>query len=195
MTPLHPEFLGGQSSAREHIILFTGPTGSGPAAAVCSISDVTTAHPPAEAPTSADLVTHGVEHGEILLGVDDILLLSAIEGAPTAQTSPELSQKATGVVVFVPADADHAIDGAMAGLDRHIDLARRGGAVVAITRSQEADPRFSSRMANVLIERFPTARIPVFTVDPWKREQLTAVLLTVIAGVESHTLYDSDVTA
>ena len=175
------------------MILFTGPTGSGPAAAVCSISDIVTLANPADPASIDDPFAMGLDYGEILIGLDDTLRLYPVEGDDATSAQPLMKQHATGVVCFVPLDADDPIDVALAQLDGHGGLVRRRGAVVALTRHLDADPMIVNRLIDALIERYPAADIPVFTVDPWRRDQLGTALLALIAGVESHALLTSDI--
>lgn len=173
----------------EHVILFAGPMGAGKTTAIEALSEVPVVRTEAANTDreTADKATTTValDYGEITVGDSDKVRLYGIPGQRRFDFMWQiLKERARGLVVLVNADAPDPVASMLEYLDEFSDLHDRGGVVVGVTRSDVVDGSGPGVFSDALQAAHPEMLVPVFTVDPRQTDQMTTVLLTLVANIE-----------
>jgi len=173
----------------EHVILFAGPMGAGKTTAIEALSEVPVVRTEAANTDreTADKATTTValDYGEITVGDVDKVRLYGIPGQRRFDFMWQiLKDRARGLVVLVNADAPDPVASMLEFIEEFRDLHDRGGVVVGVTRADVVGGTSTDAFSDALSAAHPEMLVPVFTVDPREPEQMTTVLLTLVANIE-----------
>ncbi|MFJ3379111.1 GTP-binding protein [Curtobacterium sp. NPDC090217] len=173
----------------EHVILFAGPMGAGKTTAIEALSEVPVVRTEAANTDreTADKATTTValDYGEITVGDVDKVRLYGIPGQRRFDFMWQiLKDRARGLVVLVNADAPDPVASMLEFIEEFRDLHDRGGVVVGVTRADVVGGTSTAAFSDALSAAHPEMLVPVFTVDPREPEQMTTVLLTLVANIE-----------
>jgi len=173
----------------EHVILFAGPMGAGKTTAIEALSEVPVVRTEAantdRATADKATTTVALDYGEITVGDTDKVRLYGIPGQRRFDFMWQiLKDRARGLVVLVNADAPDPVASLLEFVDEFRELYDRGGVVVGLTRADVASGTTAAALSDALQAAHPEMLVPVFTVDPRRTEQMTTVLLTLVANIE-----------
>lgn len=189
----------------EHVILFAGPMGAGKTTAIEALSEVPVVRTEAantdRATADKATTTVALDYGEITVGETDKVRLYGIPGQRRFDFMWQiLKDRARGLVVLVNADAPDPVASLIEYVDEFRELYDRGGVVVGLTRADVASAAgglssagalssaaalpSAASLSDALQAAYPDMLVPVFTVDPRRTEQMTTVLLTLVANIE-----------
>jgi signal recognition particle receptor subunit beta len=178
----------------EHVILFTGPMGAGKTTAIQSLSEIEVVRTEATN-TERHIVdkattTVALDYGEILVGAQEKVRLYGIPGQRRFNFMwTILKKRAKGMILLVHSDAPDPIAEMLYYLDEFRELYYRGGVLVGVTRADVVEGPSLSEYADALERTNPGLTIPVFTVDPRKREQMQNLLLTLVINIEMRAAF------
>jgi signal recognition particle receptor subunit beta len=96
-----------------------------------------------------------------------------------------LKERAKGMVLLVNNDAPDPIAQALEYLENFTELVDSGCVVVGVSRRDVARMPTPDDYADAIADAYPDVMIPVFTVDPRNTDQMTTVLLTLVASLAS----------
>ena len=176
----------------EHVILFAGPMGAGKTTAVQTLSEIEVVSTEA-ANTERNVVdkpttTVALDYGEITLDLDDKVRLYGVPGQKRFDFMwAILRERARGLVLLINNDAPDPIATVLEYLEEFGELVSDGRAVIGVSRSDTAPVPTLDDYSDALFEARPDLFLPIFTVDPRNAAQMTTLLLTLIATVESRT--------
>ena len=176
----------------EHVILFAGPMGAGKTTAVQTLSEIVVVSTEA-ANTERNVVdkpttTVALDYGEITLDLDDKVRLYGVPGQKRFDFMwAILKERARGLVLLINNDAPDPIGTVLEYLEEFGELVSDGRAVIGVSRSDTAPVPTLDDYSDALFEARPDLFLPIFTVDPRNAAQMTTLLLTLIATVESRT--------
>lgn len=174
----------------EHVVLFTGPMGAGKTAAIQSLSDIdpvrteaaNTDRVTADKPTT----TVALDYGEITIGPDEKVRLYGIPGQTRFEFMWKvLMKRAVGMILLVNNDNPDPIGQMLYFIDYFHELYQRGGAVVAISRSDVGVGPSREDYYAALAAARPGLSIPIFSVDARSPEQMKIALFSLILNIES----------
>lgn len=174
----------------EHVILFAGPMGAGKTTAVQTLSEIAVVSTEA-ANTERNIVdkpttTVALDYGEITLDVDDKVRLYGVPGQKRFDFMwTILKERARGLVLLINNDAPDPIATLLEYLDEFAELVTEGRAVIGVSRSDTTLEPTLDDYSDALFDARPDLFLPIFTVDPRDRSQMTTLLLTLIATVDS----------
>ena len=174
----------------EHVILFAGPMGAGKTTAVQTLSEIEVVSTEA-ANTERNVVdkpttTVALDYGEITLDLDDKVRLYGVPGQKRFYFMwTILKERARGLVLLINNDAPDPIGTVLEYLEEFDELVADGRAVIGVSRSDTAPVPTLDDYSDALFEARPDLFLPIFTVDPRNSAQMTTLLLTLIATVES----------
>lgn len=173
----------------EHVILFTGPMGAGKTTAIESLSEIevvrTEANNSERHIADKPTTTVALDYGEILITGDEKVRLYGIPGQKRFDFMwAILKKRAKGMILLVNSDAPDPITEMLTFLDDFRELYDRGGAVVAVTRSDVTPGPAIADYSEALERTNPDLTIPVFTVDPRDHDQMESVLLALVVNIE-----------
>jgi len=176
----------------EHVILFTGPMGAGKTTAIQTLSEIemvsTEASNTERHVVDKATTTVALDYGEITIGTDEKVRLYGVPGQKRFDFMwTILKERARGMILLVNNDAPDAVAVALDYLDSFRDLVESGSAVVGISRRDVARYPSPDDYADAISSAYPGTMIPVFSVDPRDAAQMTTVLLTLVATLESRT--------
>jgi signal recognition particle receptor subunit beta len=173
----------------EHVILFTGPMGAGKTTAIQSLSEIEVVR--TEAKNSERHVvdkattTVALDYGEILVGAQEKVRLYGIPGQRRFNFMwTILKRRAKGMILLVNSDAGDPIAEMLFYLHEFRELYDRGGVVVGVTRADVIEGPPLTDYSDALERTNPGLVIPVFTVDPRRREQMQNLLFTLVINIE-----------
>ncbi len=173
----------------EHVVLFAGPMGAGKTTAIRSLSEIEVVSTEAanndRAQADKDTTTVALDYGEIALNDDEKVRLYGVPGQKRFEFMwTILAERAMGLLLLVHADspAPHVEVGEHLGA--FADLARRGGLVIGVTRSDLGPEGVVERVATIAAALLPERSTPVLAVDPRDPVQMRMMLMTLIADVE-----------
>lgn len=177
----------------EHVILFAGPMGAGKTTGIRSLSEIdvvsTEASNTDREQADKDTTTVALDYGEIMLGPDDKVRLYGVPGQKRFDFMWEiLQQRAMGLLLLVAADspAPHVEVGDHLGA--FVDLARRGGLVIGVSRTDLGPDDVVDRVRTIAAALLPERSTPVLAVDPRDPVQMRMMLMTLIADIEMRSL-------
>ena len=176
----------------EHVILFTGPMGAGKTTAIQTLSEIEMVSTEASN-TERHIVdkattTVALDYGEITIGTDEKVRLYGVPGQKRFDFMwTILKERARGMILLVNNDAPDAIAVALDYLDSFRDLVESGSAVVGVSRRDVSRYPSPDDYADAISAAYPGTMIPVFSVDPRDAAQMTTVLLTLVATLESRS--------
>lgn len=173
----------------EHVILFAGPMGAGKTTAIEALSEVPVVRTEAantdRATADKETTTVALDYGEITVSDTDKVRLYGIPGQRRFDFMWQiLKDRARGLVVLVNADAVDPVADMLAFIDEFSVLHERGGVVVGVTRADLGVGPSTAAFADALQVAHPEMLVPVFTVDPRQTDQMTTVLLALVANIE-----------
>jgi len=174
----------------EHVILFAGPMGAGKTTAVQTLSEIAVVSTEA-ANTERDIVdkattTVALDYGEITLDLDDKVRLYGVPGQKRFDFMwTILKERARGMVLLVNNDAPDPIATMLDYLGEFEELVARGTVLIAISRSDAAPSPTIDDYSDALFDARPDLFVPIFTVDPRDLGQMTTLLLTLVATIDS----------
>lgn len=174
----------------EHVILFAGPMGAGKTTAVQTLSEIAVVSTEA-ANTERNIVdkpttTVALDYGEITLDVDDKVRLYGVPGQKRFDFMwTILKERARGLVLLINNDAPDPIVTLLEYLDEFAELVTEGRAVIGVSRSDTTLEPTLDDYSDALFDARPDLFLPIFTVDPRDKSQMTTLLLTLIATVDS----------
>ena len=174
----------------EHVILFAGPMGAGKTTAIQSLSEIdmvsTEAANTERHVVDKETTTVALDYGEITIGDDEKVRLYGVPGQRRFDFMwAILKERAKGMVLLVNNDSPDPVARAVEYLGSFSELVESGCAVVGISRRDIARSPGPADYSAAISAAFPGTLIPVFTVDPRDTAQMTTVLLTLIATLES----------
>jgi uncharacterized protein len=170
-------------------VLVSGPMGAGKTTAITALSDIETVRTEAVntdlAASNKPTTTVALDYGEIELGENEVVRLYGTPGQHRFDFMWSiLKERAAGLILLVNNDGDDPILTMLEYLDIFNDLYARGGIVVGITRSEFAPLPTVSDYALALAQHRPGQLLPLFTVDPRRRDQLSQVLMSLVINME-----------
>jgi signal recognition particle receptor subunit beta len=173
----------------EHVILFTGPMGAGKTTAIQSLSEIevvrTEANNSERHVVDKATTTVALDYGEILVGAQEKVRLYGIPGQRRFNFMwTILKRRAKGMILLVNSDAGDPIAEMLFYLDEFRELYDRGGVVVGVTRADVFEGPPLTAYSDALERTNPGLVIPVFTVDPRRREQMQNLLFTLVINIE-----------
>ncbi|MCW4386215.1 ATP/GTP-binding protein [Salinibacterium sp. SYSU T00001] len=176
----------------EHVILFAGPMGAGKTTAIRTLSEIevvsTEAANTDRETADKETTTVALDYGEIGLGPDDKVRLYGVPGQRRFDFMWTIMQeRAMGLILLVHADAPDVGSLVVEHLREFEHLARRGGVVVGISRSDLTGPQPVNEVHAALAGQLPGVLIPIFTVDPRDAGHMRMTLMTLIANIETRT--------
>jgi len=174
----------------EHVILFAGPMGAGKTTAIRSLSEIEMVNTEASNTerhiVDKETTTVALDYGEITLGDDEKVRLYGVPGQRRFDFMWSiLKERAKGMILLINNDAPDAVALAIDYLASFRELVESGSAVVGISRRDLARTPSPDDYADALSAAYPGSLIPVFTVDPRNAGQMTTVLLTLVATLDS----------
>lgn len=164
--------------------------GAGKTTAIQSLSDIDVVRTEAvnsdretvDKPTT----TVALDYGEIMIGDDEKVRLYGIPGQKRFEFMWQiLKQRAVGMLLFINNDGPDPIAEMLEFLSYFEDLYQRGGAVVAVTRSDISPTPTLDAYYSALASARPDMSVPVFSVDARNTEQLKTALIALILNVET----------
>lgn len=174
----------------EHVILVAGPMGAGKTTAIRSLSEIEVVSTEAANTDreTADKATTTValDYGEITVGEDDKVRMYGVPGQNRFDFMWSiLQERAMGLILLVNADAPepHILVGEHLGA--FVDLARRGGLVIGVTRSDLGPKGLVDRLHGIAEALLPERATPVFEVDARDEQQMNTLLMALIADIEA----------
>lgn len=178
----------------EHVILFTGPMGAGKTAAIKSLSDI---DPVRTEATNTDretvdkpTTTVALDYGEITIGPDEKVRLYGIPGQTRFEFMWKvLMRRAVGMILLVNNDHADPIGEMLYFIDYFEDLYHRGGALVAISRSDVSSSPTREDYYSALAAARPGVSIPIFSVDARSPDQMKTALFSLILNIESRAAF------
>lgn len=181
----------------EHVLLFAGPMGAGKTTAIRTLSEIevvsTEAANTDRETADKDTTTVALDYGEITVGLDDKVRLYGVPGQDRFDFMwTILQQRAMGLMLFVNADAPepHLLVGDQLGA--FADLARRGGLVIGVTRTDIGSRDVVDRVRSIATALLPERTTPVFAVDARDPDQMNTMLMALIADVEMRAAHRKD---
>jgi uncharacterized protein len=174
----------------EHVILFAGPMGAGKTTAISTLSDVPVISTEA-ANTERDLVdkettTVALDYGEITVGTDEKVRLYGAPGQKRFDFMwTILKERAKGLILLVNNDSPDPLGETLEFMADFAELVSEGRVVVGITRRDIARNPSPNDYGDAIAAAHPGSLVPVFTVDPRDPAQMTTILLTLIATLDS----------
>lgn len=177
----------------EHVLLFAGPMGAGKTTAIQSLSEVDVVRTEAantdRAAADKDTTTVALDYGEITLGPDDKVRLYGVPGQRRFDFMWSiLQERAIGLMLLVNADDPAPAVAVGEHLGAFVDVARRGGLVIGVTRSDVGGADVVEEIRTVVASLLPERSTPVFAVDARDAQQMRMMLMTLIADVEMRAL-------
>ncbi|MGV8886272.1 MAG: GTP-binding protein [Microbacteriaceae bacterium] len=174
----------------EHVILFAGPMGAGKTTAIQALSEIdmvsTEAANTERHVVDKETTTVALDYGEITIGDDEKVRLYGVPGQRRFDFMwTILKERAKGLILLVNNDSPDPVARAIEYLGSFSELVEQGRAVVGVSRRDVARAPHPDAYADAIAAAFPGTLIPVFTVDPRRTDQMTTVLLTLIATLES----------
>ncbi len=174
----------------EHVILFAGPMGAGKTTAIKALSQIAVVSTEAantdRATADKDTTTVALDYGEISAGPDDKIRLYGVPGQSRFDFMwTILQERAMGLMLLVNADAPQPEVLVGEHLGAFVDLARRGGLVIGVTRSDVGAPDVVERLRGIAAALLPERSTPVFAVDARDPIQMRTMLMALIADVET----------
>ncbi len=174
----------------EHVILFAGPMGAGKTTAIRTLSEIEIVSTEAEntdrATADKDTTTVALDYGEITVGEDDKVRMYGVPGQNRFDFMWSiLQERAMGLIILVNADAPepHVLVGDHLGA--FADLARRGGLVIGVTRADVGQKGLVEKLHGIAEALLPERATPVFEVDARDEQQMTTLLMALIADIEA----------
>ena len=174
----------------EHVILFTGPMGAGKTTAIRSLSETdvisTEANNSERDVVDKPTTTVALDYGEIVLDTEDKIRMYGIPGQKRFDFMwTILKERARGMVLLVNNDAPDPIATMLDYLGEFEELVARGTVLIAISRTDAAPSPTIDDYSDALFEARPDLFLPIFTVDPRDLGQMTTLLLTLVATIDS----------
>ena len=99
-----------------------------------------------------------------------------------------LQERAIGLMLLVNADDQAPAVAVGEHLGAFVDVARRGGLVIGVTRSDVGGADVVEEIRTVVASLLPERSTPVFAVDARDAQQMRMMLMTLIADVEMRAL-------
>ncbi|TBN58080.1 ATP-binding protein [Glaciihabitans arcticus] len=177
----------------EHVILFSGPMGAGKTTAIQTLSEIEMVSTEASN-TERHIVdkattTVALDYGEITLGLDEKVRLYGVPGQKRFDFMwTILKERARGMILLVGNDAPDPVAVALEYLESFRELVESGSAVVGVSRRDIVRAPNTDAYADAISAAYPGTMIPVFSVDPRNKAQMTTVLLTLVATLESRSV-------
>lgn len=173
----------------EHVILFAGPMGAGKTTAIRSLSEIdvvsTEAANSDRATVDKPTTTVALDYGEITTGAAEKVRLYGVPGQRRFDFMWSiLKERARGLVLLVNADAADPRGMAVEYFEEFRDLYDRGGVVIGVTRSDVTDGFSLTDYSEAIVAAAPEVIVPVLAVDARDRNDMTALLTTLIANLE-----------
>ena len=174
----------------EHVILFAGPMGAGKTTAISTLSEIAVVSTEA-ANTERDVVdkattTVALDYGEISLSDDEKVRLYGVPGQRRFDIMWSiLKERARGLVLLVNNDAPDSVALAVEYLGSFEQLIHAGGVIVGVTRVDTAPEPGLGAYRDALSAAWPTAMMPVLSIDPRDAGQMQTALLMLVAIVDA----------
>lgn len=174
--------------AQEYIVLVAGPMGAGKTTAIAALSEIPVISTEAvNTDTRANakaLTTVALDYGEITLTDGDKVRLYGVPGQARFEFMWSiLERRALGLLLLLDATAADPARDLLHFLGAFAELARRGGLVVGVTRSDLASESRHDALHAVLAER--DLLVPLFCIDARDPAQVRTLLASLVAMVEA----------
>ena len=179
----------------EHVILFAGPMGAGKSTAIESLSDIAVVSTEAansdRGVVDKATTTVALDYGEIVVDDTDKVRLYGIPGQRRFDFMWSiLMERAKALFLLVNNDANDPIGVMSEFLVEFGELCSRAPVVVGVSRGDIGTPPNLTEYADAVTQMHPGMLIPIFTVDPRDRDQMLTVLMTLIANIESRSMFE-----